>query len=227
MKLIGAIDNYVLYAFLIVFGLGFDYLRNNPGRQNLLNLDLPANILRSSRQLLTTLVIIMFTIIALKDGSISRLFFFGFIPVFFLLLFATNKYLPSMIAGCVFHKRYQKRTLVVGSSQSVSELWGWLERKRVYGIHIIGLLTNEPNPVVPEGCEVLGDLGELPQKIASTGAVQVFVLDPPTDFGEIRHLSDLCDDLGARLLMVCNWSGVIGRKMDISGDDGMDVLSFY
>ena len=102
VKLIGNVDNYAVYAILIVLGLGFDYLRNNPGTQNLLNLDLPANIVRSSRQLITTLVVVMFVVIAFKDNAISRLFFFGFIPVFFLLLFTTNKFLPSVIARFVF-----------------------------------------------------------------------------------------------------------------------------
>lgn len=227
ITLIGAVDNYVVYGILIVLGLGFDYLRNNPGSQNLLNLDLPANIVRSSRQMFTTLVVIMFVIIALKDNSISRLFFFGFIPVFFALLFVTNKFLPSAIARFVFHERHKKKTILVGSSKSVTALWAWLQRKRVYGIDIAGFLTDEEDPSVPDGCLVLGKPAELTEKIASTRAIQVFLLETPSYFGEIKRLSETCDNLGARLLVVCNWTEIIGRKMDIFGDDGVDLFSFF
>ena len=226
VKLIGDIDNYVVYGILIVIGLALDYARNNPGKQNLLKLDLPANTFRTSRQVFTTLVVIMFALIALKDNSISRRFFFGFIPALFVLLFATNKFLPSIIAGFVFDSRHKKRTIVVGSSKSVTALWGWLQRKRIYGIDIVGVLTNEEKTSVPAGCKILGKEHQLAEKIADTRAIQVFLLETPEQFGEIKRLSGMCDNLGARLLVVCNWMELIGRKMDFFGDDGVDLISF-
>lgn len=227
IALVGRVDNYALYGILIALGLGFDYIRSNPGKQNLLHLDLPSNIVRSSRQMITTLVVIMFAIIALKDNSISRLFFFGFIPVFFALLFVTNKFLPSAVARFVFHERHKNKTILVGSSKNVSAMWAWLQRKRDYGIDIVGMLTDEEQPSVPDGCVVLGKTQDLGEKIASTRTIQVFLLETPAHFREIKHLSEMCDNLGARLLVVCNWMDLVGRKMDVFGDDGVDLISFF
>ncbi len=225
VKLIGEFDNYVVYGFLIAAGLLFDYVRNNPGKQNLLNLDLPANVFRSTRQLFTTLVIIMFAIVALKDNSISRLFFFGFIPTFFVLLFVTNKFLPSIIARFVFDKRHKKRTILVGSSKSVSALEDGFKESTFTASRSWACLPMRSIQPCQTVTKCLAGRMNWRRKSPPPGDPGLPARNT-RQFGEIKQMSEMCDNLGARLLVVCNWTDLIGRKMDIFGDDGVDLISF-
>src|SRR5438045_9525716 len=80
---------YSIYCVLLVLGLTLEYLGRDNSREYLLQNELLRQHRLSLRQTFASLGTLVIYLIATKDGFISRLFLFNFMPLLsFLLLFS-------------------------------------------------------------------------------------------------------------------------------------------
>ena len=79
------------------------------------------------RQTIASIGLLVLYLIATKDGFISRIFFFNFVPWLYVTLLFSHYYLPGLLARGIF--RREEKTLLIGSSGRATKLRDWLRRK--------------------------------------------------------------------------------------------------
>jgi hypothetical protein len=98
---------------------------------------------RSFRQLGATLFYLLLYIVAARDEKISRLFLFSFIPLLYLVLFTTNRYLPGLLGHLTFRRGQLQKVLLLGPKHKALGVKHWLEENKHLGLEVLGLLTEE------------------------------------------------------------------------------------
>jgi exopolysaccharide biosynthesis polyprenyl glycosylphosphotransferase len=193
---------YSIYCSLLVLGMAIESLSRNGTRNYLLQNELLREHRLSLRQTIASVGTLVFYLIATKDGFISRVFFFNFVPSLYVALLISHHYLPSFLARTIFAGVREEKTLLVGSTRKASALREWLRRKSEIGLRTIGLMSDEPVKETADGIPVLGGSDDIERVIRERGITQVILLELPV-FTELhRHLIGVCDQLGVRLLIV-------------------------
>src|SRR5438094_1550445 len=85
---------YSIYCVLLVLGLTLEYLGRDSSRDYPLQTDLLREHRVSLRQTVASIGTLVIYLIATKDGFISRVFLFNFVPCFYLALLFSHHYLP-------------------------------------------------------------------------------------------------------------------------------------
>src|SRR3954451_23363986 len=134
---------YTIYCVLLLFGITLESLTRDGSKNFFLQNELLLQHRLALRQTFASTAALVFYLIATKDGFISRLFFFNFVPWLYVALLFSHHYLPSFLARRIFTARKEK-TLLFGSSEKVVPLRGWLLRKADVGLRTVGLISDEP-----------------------------------------------------------------------------------
>src|SRR5262249_5574540 len=143
------------------------------------------------RQTLASIGVLVLYLIATKDGFISRVFFFNFIPWLYIALLFSHHFLPDYLARRMF--RREERTLLVGSIQKASALRGWLRRKTEMGLHTVGIICEEAGEKMIDSIPVLGGADRFRGAILENGVTQVIMLEFPQFNDLTRDLIATCD----------------------------------
>jgi exopolysaccharide biosynthesis polyprenyl glycosylphosphotransferase len=217
-------QRYSIYCSLLVLGLTIESLSREGTRNYLLQNQFLREHRLSLRQTIASVGTLVFYLIATKDGFISRVFFFNFVPLLYLVLLLSHHYLPDFLARTVFAGIREEKTLLVGSVRKASALREWLKRKADIGLRTIGLITDEQVAQTPEGVPVLGTSDDLEGVIRERGITQVILLEIP-NFSEMhRHLIGVCDQLGVRLLIVSDLEEKLRHQITQFEDDGVRFI---
>ena len=243
--------HYFVYWLLVGCGLVIDTTRSHQDKTDFLNLDFIRNCKISFRQTVTVLVVLLLFLVASKDLAISRVFLFTFVPPLFFLCLYSNRLFPRFLARFIFSGQYLQNTILMGAAEPVMAIRNWLERKRFYGINVVGLVTDdreaqalrcvpisgsrraECNACGPDGKDgsrcltVLGSSTDLEGHIRQANATQLIAVGWPSDIHSTNQLADTCQRLGVRLLIAGDFEGALGRKVTLVEDDGVHVMAFY
>ena len=117
---------YSIYCVLLVLGLTLEYLGRDSSRDYPLQTDLLREHRVSLRQTVASIGTLVIYLIATKDGFISRVFLFNFVPCFYLALLFSHHYLPPVgflreFAGrkpCWLVHRHERRNWVTGCDRN-------------------------------------------------------------------------------------------------------------
>ena len=132
-------SSYIVFCTVLLFGLSLEALSNKRPSLATVHGD-PVQLHRlSARQTLVSVGMLLLYIVATKDAVFSRAFAACFIPSFYILLFATNQYLPQILGQWVFGQKRFERLLLVGRASNAEMLLPWLERKSNVGFRPIGI----------------------------------------------------------------------------------------
>jgi putative colanic acid biosynthesis UDP-glucose lipid carrier transferase len=217
-------QRYSIYCSLLVLGLTIESLSREGSRNYLLQNQFLREHRLSLRQTLASVGTLVFYLIATKDGFISRVFFFNFVPLLYLVLLLSHHYLPDFLARTVFAGIRAEKTLLVGSPRKATALREWLKRKSEIGLRTVGLICDEPVKETTEGIPVLGNSDDLERIIREHGITQVILLEIPI-FTELhRHLIGLCDQLGVRLLIVSDLEEKLRHQVTHFEDGGFRFI---
>src|SRR3954467_10727584 len=130
---------YSIYCGLLVIGMPLESLTRSK------NYFMQNELLRphrlSLRQTIASIGLLVLYLVATKDGFISRIFFFNFVPWLYVTLLFSHYYLPGLLARGIF--RREEKTLLVGSSRRAAQLGDWLRRKAEIGLRTAGLICDE------------------------------------------------------------------------------------
>lgn len=218
-------ERYVLYSAVVLMAFGLNLLRSKIGRIQLLQLNVLSNHRLTATQTVTILSALLFFLFAARDATMSRVFLFTFIPVLYSYLFLSNKYLPQFLARFIFNGQRRHTTILLGSRRNSRKLGDWLHRKASYGVDTAGLLTDDPGGDAVNGIPVLGGFDDLERVLHERRVAQVIVLELPESFARIAHLSDVCDKLGVRLLILNDLDERLQRTVSFIVDEGFSFLN--
>ena len=195
-------SRYAVYMGVIMASLGLDLVISKLHDTDLLQLDLIGILRLAFRQTLTVLGVLLLFLVAQKDTAVSRVFLFSFIPVLYGTLTAANRTFPQIIAARLFDSGRRERTLLLGTTTQVQSILPWIESKSQYGVDIVGIVTDESQPVGELPWPILGKPSDLTLLTATSGATQVILLQMPDSISHAATIGALCEQLGIRLLIV-------------------------
>ncbi len=159
----------------------------------------------ASRQIVVVALLIFTLIVATKDRSVSRVFLASYLGTTWLLLLWVNRHLPGLLAQAAFHRAHHIPTLFVGPVEGVAKLGSWLNQKEHLGVRVIGILSDDTNPVTtPQTGPLLGSTDQLGEMIEARGVGQVILLEIPAQPQRMREVVEACQQSGCRLLVYHN-----------------------
>jgi putative colanic acid biosynthesis UDP-glucose lipid carrier transferase len=215
-----AIGRYLIYNEFVLLGLliGSGPLRVDAGLHTPSFEEINR---RSFRQLGTTLFYLLLYLVAAHDAHISRLFFFTFIPLLYLVLYATNRFLPAPLGHLIFRRALQQKVLLMGPRRKAVQLKRWLEENQHLGLEVLGLLTENADDDTSASLPTLGRPEELEKILAAPGVMQVIMVEFPRTNGSVQHYTNLCEGRGIRLLVVADLDEIFGHPLAVFEDQGM------
>jgi len=214
---------YSIYCVLLVLGLTLEYLGRDSSRDYPLQTDLLREHRVSLRQAVASIGTLLIYLIATKDGFISRVFLFNFVPCFYLTLLFSHHYLPAFLARRFFKGIRAEKTLLVGSPARAAQLHNWLQQKSEIGLHTAGLIC-------PSTIEQAGDLPILGQPedfigiVRACGATQAILLEFPRTESN-RAIIDACDELGVRLIILSDLEEMLHHPVVHFEDGGFRFMA--
>lgn len=226
-QLIGSSSFFFKYGLLVGGAVVFDHLRTAKRRTDFLNLQFVMNCGISLRQTVTVLLLLLLALVAFKHQAISREFIFSFIPIFFVLMGVTNRLFPLWLARYVFSGNYTQNTILLGSRRGVARINEWLRGKVLYGVKLVGAVSDAPP--VEQGGEIpyLGSIAQLDEHIRKAQATQVIAVDVPHSPVVVNHLANTCQRMGVRLLLANDYELMLGRRITMTEEDNIHFISFH
>ena len=214
---------YSIYCAMLVLGMVAESLSREGSKNYFLQAELLRQHRLSFRQTVASVGTLVLYLVATKDSFISRIFFFNFVPWFYLALLFSHHFLPQFLARGIFRLREEK-TLLVGSTAKAAELRGWLRRKSDVGLRTVGIICEEPLDCTLDNIPVLGGADRLESAIQENGVTQVILLEFPQFTEMNRHLIATCDHLGVRLLIVSDLEEKLRHPVTHFEDDGFHFI---
>ncbi|MEI7957894.1 MAG: exopolysaccharide biosynthesis polyprenyl glycosylphosphotransferase [Verrucomicrobiota bacterium] len=215
------------YSALVALGVVIDHLRTANRRTDFLNLKFVENCGICFRQTVTVLLIVLLFLVAFKHQTISRPFIFSFIPVFYVLMLFSNRFFPLWMARFVFSGNYVQNTILLGSRRGVTRLNEWLSSRVVYGVKLVGAVTDGAGAESTISLPHLGSIANLEDHIRRVSATQVVAVDVPHSPVVVNHLANTCQRMGIRLLLANDYELMLGRRISMSEEDGIHFISFH
>ena len=215
------LGRYMIYNEFLLVGVLFGSRDRTEGR--LRHEWVVANH-KSFRQGLLGLFCVFVVAFALQDLRISRSFFFSYTLWLYLTLLFCNYFLPRTLGKWAFSGDREERVALVGTAAQASGLYPWIERKRLLGLRVVGLIELEPGEGPPAPCPILGPPERLPQILQEKGITQVLVLHLDLGSDALRRLTQTCEEAGVRLLAVNTLDHYFNHSTTTFEDDGVRFI---
>jgi len=211
---------YSIYCGLLVLGMTIESLSRSGSKHYFLQNELLRQHRLSLRQTLASVGTLVFYLVATKDGFISRIFFFNFVPWLYVALLFSHHYFPTLLARRLFAGTHEEKTLLVGSTRKAAQLRDWLQRKAEIGFRTVGLISEEAIAQTEDGIPTLGRPEDIEKIIVERGITQVILLEFPL-FTEVNHqIIRVCNQLGVRLFIVSDLEEKLRHPVTHFEDDG-------
>jgi exopolysaccharide biosynthesis polyprenyl glycosylphosphotransferase len=217
-------ERYVVYFLLVLAGLLAEAAYRYQVDATLLQRGFVVKHRTAVVQALVAAAPVFFFLVATKDAVISRVFLFSFGVVLHGLLLATSHYIPPLLARFTFHAGRRERTLLVGAPRRAASLQVWVARKAELGIEPAGLLTDAAAGREESPFPILGGTDDLERVIREKQITQVLVVEFPATTDLLTSLTDRCERLGVRLLVVSDLEERFRHRIVYSEDDGVRLI---
>jgi exopolysaccharide biosynthesis polyprenyl glycosylphosphotransferase len=218
-------DQYFVYSIIFVVGFAFNFLRSEVGNTNLLQLTFLSNHRLALTQTVTILGTILVYLFAVRDEMMSRVFLFTFVPLLYGYLYLSNRYFPRILAKLMFNGQRRCRTVLLGSRRNASRLGDWLRQKAHYGLESVGFIAGEKILEKGDSLPVQARVDEIERVMRESRASLLLVLEMPDSLECVAVLSDICDGLGARLMIVNDMEERLRRSISFVEDEGFNFMS--
>ena len=221
------LHSYSIYCFWLLLGLFAEWLNRDKRRTNLYEFSLLKHAPVASRQTAFAFATLLIYLALSKDRFISRMFLFSLLPVEYFVLLWTNHALPEIFVKWFFHGTRQVNTLLVGTPDRAEKLRFWLDRKSRFGVHVAGLVTDDPSASGPNSYRVLGTISAIHEVIDRQKITQVILLNFMQTPDNYRGLIDKVQAQGARTLLLSNIEEMLQCKVAVIEDDGVRFLTLH
>ncbi len=198
-------QTYLLCTVVIAVAILFNGVRLNLKQVYLADLDAVAAARLSLMQVTGVVFSLFFLLIAIKEQNLSRLILVTYVPLLFLVLFLANIKLPRLIAKLLFSGMQLQTTMLIGSPKAAIAVHKWLANRRIYGLEVVGLLSDEADDAGKCDVPILGSAHDLETQIKATHCNQVIFIGFPHSADEIRSWASTCERLGVRFMVLADW----------------------
>lgn len=196
--------NYNLYFLCVSGGMLISLRVYQAWGQRLGNLTFVETAQLTIQQMLRLSLILFAAAFATKDGNISRLFLVSFLGLTAGILVACNYYVPGLICRIVF-KASSVPTLFIGNSDETRKLSRWIDKKANLGVEPVGILTDDPSPVILRRMPHLGTLKDLDKVLATKNVGQIILLQNYLGDEQVQNIIDVSQQYGCRIRIYNNW----------------------
>lgn len=179
----------------------------------------------AARQVAFASGMMIILLIGEKDQTISRVFLFTFLPLLYLILTTTQRFLPPLLQKMSFGGIRIQRVLLAGSSGSVPKLHGWLQSKEQHGYAIAGVVCPDRTNGLLNGMKILGTLDDLENVIVDQDITQVILVEFPLFQNFLGFYTVVCERHGVRLMVVCDFERTLGHPVTMFEDEGMRFIA--
>lgn len=164
-------------------------------------------------------------LVVVRDNYVSRISLALWVPVLYLILLWSNRYLWWMLATSLFSGVRKGRILLVGEPPKARHLRVWLEAKQIFGMDTLGILSDAPLDQNPDGLRRLGRIEDTERVIREYGITQVILLQLPEAPDQHRKLMASMERHGVRLLIFNNLEEKLNHPVIYLEDDGHHFIS--
>ncbi len=195
-------ERYVAYWFIALLGLLLEIVLNDEQDLSLFTTDIFGELRTAGRQTLYVAGALTFTLLLTKDRGISRLFLFTYLPILWFALCLAGRFVPRFLSRLFFGGQHISSALLIGPANRVEKITHWLDCMKSFGLHVVGLVTNDPKPDVARPLPVIGRIDDLPAILETVAVQTVILLEIPEDTRTLALLVEQTERVGVRLVTV-------------------------
>jgi exopolysaccharide biosynthesis polyprenyl glycosylphosphotransferase len=164
-------------------------------------------------------------LVVTKDGTISRIFLGLCLPMIYLGLLWSNRYLSRQLATYLFSGARKGRVLLIGSPDKAEMLSYWLQSKKIFGIQTMGILHDTPNDHKADSTfPYLGPVSYAEKVIKEQNITQIILLELPSEDEMYRRLIFEVESQGVRFLILNNLEEKLRHPICYFDDDGFNFI---
>ncbi|HJN77458.1 MAG TPA: sugar transferase [Myxococcota bacterium] len=187
-------------------------------------------LFRMLRGVAAGVVIALGTLFILKlVHQLSRTLFIGFSVASLFVVAASRRALIAWLRA-----RFRKgidvhNVVIVGSAGEALPFITSIENRPDWGLRVLGVIhpdTSEDEEVTGLGYKVIGRIRDVAKLLESNPVDQVYVTGHASDVGTLRHIADVCEEIGVEFTMDANFLGLRVAQADLAELEGNSVLTF-
>lgn len=187
-------------------------------------------IFRMLRGIAAGVVIALGTLFVLKlVHQLSRTLFIGFAISSLLVVAISRRALIYWL-----RRRFEKgidvhNVVIVGSAGEALPFITSIENRPDWGLRVLGVIhpdASDDEEITGVSYKVLGRIRELAQLLEANPIDQVYVTGHAWDVGTLRHIADVCEEIGVEFSMDANFLGLRVAQADLAELEGNSVLTF-
>jgi exopolysaccharide biosynthesis polyprenyl glycosylphosphotransferase len=179
---------------------------------------------RAVGQLRSILFYLLLAVFAASASNVSLPFFAGLFPLLYVVLIATNRFLPRFLRTLVFGPRLRQKVVLIGQKAKARQVKRWLDHNNHLGLEVIGLLSEYAEDEENDPLPTLGKPTDLENLLSSPGLMLVIFTEFSLADGLMAHYTNLCEERGVRLLVVADLDRFFGQPLTVFEDRGMFFL---
>jgi putative colanic acid biosynthesis UDP-glucose lipid carrier transferase len=225
------INRYFIFWAVLTAGFVLELLMRGPGKLTAPIYD--SSLLRQApvafRQVAFAFGGLLFFLFLTKEAAISRTFLFAFAAVLYPAIVWSNAYWPARLSRALFRGSRKNGTLLVGDPRSANRLNFWLERKKHFGVNVLGVITTDSTAIAVPGeysTPVIGSIEQLEPLLENPDISQVILLElGKPDLA--RRLIAFSQRRGFRLLIINDFAEMLGQPVVSCIDEGVNILTLH
>lgn len=219
--------HYPFYVFAITAGLFLESFQRDEAKVELSPFEesLHDQHKLSLRQTLYAVGTLFVYLVITKDGTISRIFLAVCLPMFYLTLLISNRYLSRRLATYFFSGARVSRVLLIGPASRAEGLRDWLQHKQIFGIQIVGILHDIADSHSSRlDFPYLGPVSYAESILEQQNISQVILLELPADDHVYRRLISSVEKRGGRILILNNLEEKLHHPVHYFSDEGHNFI---
>jgi exopolysaccharide biosynthesis polyprenyl glycosylphosphotransferase len=163
-------------------------------------------------------------LVLMKDQGASRVFLMSFLLLLPLVLLAGRQLTLKWLAPLVFDRKHRCGVLLVGPPAELVHLVEWIHSKKAYGLHLLGYVSEHPDPD-DASMTHLGGLADLDQILIQTSPGVVIANGFQQLGADWLRLKDMCDRRGARVAFSLGAGIDLSVALTCYQEDGVNLLA--
>jgi exopolysaccharide biosynthesis polyprenyl glycosylphosphotransferase len=222
------IGRYPIYAVVLISGLVLESAKRGrvATQANLLQRSFLNQHAVTLRQVCYAMGMLLCYLALMKDQFISRSFMLVYFPALYGALFASNYFLPQILARRIFRGVREERMLLIGTADRVGNLREWLRTKELFGVRTAGILTQGGvDGTNVNGFRCFGTPENAEAAIRREGVTQVVVLGLPEERETHKQLVSVVEKLGVRFSILSNLEETLAHPVVHTEDEGLHFIT--
>jgi undecaprenyl-phosphate glucose phosphotransferase len=219
-------SGYFEYFLILVFGFQLSFLlsRNND------IFAIASGIFESHRfiwpHILFMMAISSVIMVVTRNAVISRFFLITYFIALYAVLLVFSRYFALGIFR-FFVRHEAQPLLLVGKPEEVQNVRFLLEKAKIFGFTIVGLVTDAPAEDLPPGIRKVGNPEDLEKILGENRNGNVFILGSPGNRRVLGGWIQAAETHGCRVSLVNDLDVFLQRRLNYFRCDRIDLIEMH